>query len=127
MSRVDIAEFSGGIDTDNHHVDDSVRLYIETLDQSGRFIPALGSLQVTLVYIQPGKDAVTVATETFDARRFSDAYRTGIAGTHYTLVVRVTTPAPPGATQLTARIKLTDAPSGVCLESEKVVSYSGPK
>jgi hypothetical protein len=126
-SRFEIGGLSGSIDTNEDGVQDAVRLYLRTYEPSGKFIPMLASMDVSLVYIPPGQPAVTVATVTFDPQQFNDGYRTGLTGTHYTLVVPLAKPPPPGVTQLTARVKLTDAASGVILEAERTVRWGALK
>ncbi|MEX2673624.1 MAG: hypothetical protein WD294_16110 [Phycisphaeraceae bacterium] len=124
VTGIQLGRFSGGIDTDGDGTDDAVRLYLNTLDARNRFLPAVGTAQVTVAAVPPGEEAVTVATAEFDADEFEQAYRSGIAGTHYTLVVPVTQSVPENVERVTVRVRFNDLLTGAQHETETTVRWS---
>lgn len=126
-TRVEIVKPSRGIDTDKNGSDDAVRLYLETYDYHDRFLPTVGKLQVSVAAIPAGGQALTVGLMEFDAKAFDEAYRSGLAGTHYTLVVPLTAPVPQGVETLTVTVKLTDLLTGATLDAAKIVNFTQAK
>lgn len=121
---VKIGGYSGGTDTDGDGDDDALRLYLTTHDARGRFIQTLAEVKVTAAALPPGEDARTVAAAEFDAETFDAAYRSGFTGTHYTLTVPVTDPAPPGTDHLTVRVAVKDVTTGRTHTAERSVPWS---
>lgn len=127
VTRIHLGRFSGGIDTDGDRADDAVRLYLNTLDARDRFVPAVGRVQVTVAAVPAGEDAITVARAEFDAEQVQQAYRSGLAGTHYTLVVPVEEAVPPELDTVVARVRFEDLLTGAEHETEATVRWShGP-
>lgn len=122
MSRLRIHKYSGGVDTDGDGSDDAVRLYIETLDDRGRFVQTIASADVTVSVAPPGKPAVTLATKSFTPKEFDAAYRAGLTGTHYTLVVPLDSVAPAGTEKLNVAVKVTDHSTG----QSQTIDYLAP-
>lgn len=114
VSRIEIGSYSG-------LADHSVRLYLETYDQQGRFLPVIGGAKVTLSYTLPGQPAVTLATADFTPQQVDAGYRSGFAGTHYTLTIPLTKPIPADVHELLASVSFTDFRSGVTLKTQKAV------
>lgn len=126
VTRIQIGRFSGGIDTDGDGADDAVRLYLNTLDARNRFVPAVGSVHVTVAAIPPGEDVRTLAAAEFDPEQVQQAYRSGFAGTHYTLIVPVTEPAP-DVTSVLVRVRFHDLLTGQRHETETTVRWTNPR
>ncbi len=121
--KVRIGAYSGGVDTDRDGELDAVRLYVETLDAKGRFVQVVGRAKVSVVVVRPGEEAVTVGKGEFDAVGFDATYRAGLAGTHYTLVVKVGGDVPKGVEEVTVRVGVEDLKNGGVNEVEKVVRW----
>lgn len=111
MSRLRIHKYSGGVDTDGDGSDDAVRIYLQTLDDRGRFVQTIATADITVSAAPPGKPAVTLATKSFTPKEIDAAYRAGLTGTHYTLVVPLDT-APAGIDKLNIAAKVTDLSTG---------------
>ncbi len=124
VSRIEIVKPSRGVDENKDGHDDAVRVYLETWDSRGRFLPALATVKVTVCAVAAGLPAVTVATGEFDAKAFDESYRSGIGGTHYTLRVPLTSPIPKGIGQVTVSIELTDLTTGASHKAEKIVNVN---
>ncbi|MCX5662341.1 MAG: hypothetical protein NTW19_21890 [Planctomycetota bacterium] len=101
--------------------DNLVRLYLETLDQQGRFLPVAGVLKAQVVYIQAGKPPLVLGEKSLTARELDDAYRSGITGTHYTVEMMVK-PLPPEATSLNVTVSVTDAATGATVSVRDIYS-----
>ena len=122
---LEIGRFSGGVDTDDDGVDDAVRLYLRPVDPRGRFVQVVGRARISVVRIPPGGEAVTVGRCEIDPGSLDAAYRSGIAGTHYTLVCPVTGDVPDHAIELTVKVGLTDLQTGANLETQQPVRFGG--
>ncbi len=122
VTAVRFDRYSGAIDTDGNGTDDIVRLYVRTLDEQGRFIPAAGRAVVQAVLIKPGGITELLNEKTYDPQAFDAAYRSGLTGTHYTLELALPSPLPPDADQATVKLTFTDAATGASLTHEMPVS-----
>lgn len=118
FASITFGRYSGPIDTHNDGKDDTVRLYCDTLDQKGRLIPVAGSALLEATYLPVSPDAdikakpVTLARRAYTPTEFSDAYRSGMTGSHYTLELTLPTEMPEAATKLTVSVAITDASTG---------------
>ncbi len=124
-AAVEIGSFSGGIDTNSDGIDNALRIYVKTCDAQNNFLPTVGSAKITAAYIPAGKPAVTVATADIDAQAFQAAYRGGVAGTHYTFVIPVTTAIPADVKELIVSVAVTDLVTGGKFETQKSVRWAG--
>jgi hypothetical protein len=125
LARVEFARFSGGIDTNKDNLDDALRLYILTLDQRDRFVQVIGDAKITVVATRPNADALTVATMSLDAKQLADVYRASFAGTHYTVIVPITTEPPPGTKQLLVHLTLHDRTTGHDHTCQQLLNWAG--
>ncbi len=110
--RIDLDKLSHAKDTDNDGRFESVVLYVQTLDQRGRFMPAVGQAVVT-VSTTSGEQTQPLTTQSFTPAEFDAAFRTGLTGSHHTL--RVELPEPTDQ-PLQIRIVFTDGATGVTVE-----------
>lgn len=117
LHAVKLGGLSGAIDSDNDGRDDLVRLYVRTLDEYGRFLPIEGQADVQIV--EWGGEPRVVAAKAYDRDGFRRAYRSGIAGTHYTLEVPL--PAELASDELTAKLRVTDAATGLTLTQQRAI------
>jgi len=117
--KLELGRYTGTVDTNGDGIDDTLRIYLKTLDQQGRFLPAAGRAVVQLVAIAPGTAPTLIAEKTFDPQEFDAAYRSGMTGTHYTIEVPL--PAKPPAGQATAKLTFTDAATHATLSAETSV------
>lgn len=119
LHQVQLAGLSGAADSDDDGRDDTIRLYVVTRDQHGRILPVEGAAVVQAVRIEPERDADVVAQRAYDAAQFRGAYRSGLAGTHYTLELPL--PDALDAAELTVKVTVTDAATGMALSAQKPV------
>jgi hypothetical protein len=124
VTEVRFDRYSGLIDTNNDGVDDAVRIYLLTLDQQGRFMPAIGRVAVQVVAVQAEESVLVIAQQTIEPDPFDQAYRSGITGSHYTLEFPLTASAPDGVKQVTVTLDFTDADTGAVLNCEKLLPVS---
>ena len=122
-AQVTISSFSGGIDTNADQIDDTIRLYIQTLDARDRFVQTVAHLKISLVQIIPGKEVITLAVVDIDPKQFDAGYRSGITGAHYTLQIPLPN-APLGLKEITCRIALTDLQTGLEHQAESLLRWS---
>lgn len=120
---LEIGRFSGGIDTDDDRIDDALRIYLRTVDTRGRFVQIVGRARISVVHIPAGGEAVTVGRREIDPESLDAAYRSGIAGTHYTLVCPITGEVPDDTTELTVKVGVTDLQTGAELQTQKSVRF----
>ena len=59
---------SGPIDTDRDDIDDALRIYVQTVDQRGRFMVVAGRARLQAVAVEPASDPRIVVEHTFAAR-----------------------------------------------------------
>ncbi len=121
---VKFSRFSGAVDTNGDGVDDVIRLYTQTLDQRGRFLPAVGPAVAQVVAINADAPPRPVATRRFTPDEFEQAYRTGITGTHYTLEVPLDAQATQSLEQVTVKLIFTDAATGAEHTREQAIAIS---
>ena len=119
LAAVRFGRYSGAIDGDNNNINDTLRIYLQTIDQHGRFMLAAGRAKLQAVAITPGSDPKTIVEHTFEPAEFNTMYRSGLTGTHYTLKLPLPDLLPPDVTELTARITFTDAATGVQLSCQQ--------
>jgi len=113
---------SGVIDTNGDGIDDTVRVYVRTLDQYGRFMPAIGPAEFQVVAIVPGQAPVSLANVNMTPQQFNQAYRSGLTGTHFTLQAPLGAVSQwQGVQRVVAKVTLTLAGSGVVVQFEKVM------
>ena len=118
LVAVRFGRLSGAIDEDRNNVRDTLRIYLQTIDQHGRFLPVAGRAQLQAVAITPGSDPKTVVEHTFEPVELDKMYRSGLTGTHYTLKLPLPDPLPPDLTEVTAKVTFTDAATGVQLSCQ---------
>jgi hypothetical protein len=84
-----IGRLSHLADDDGDGLVDSAVIYLHPTDGRNRFVQLAGELSVTVTWVPPAADAETVGRRTLDPASLRDAYRSGFAGTHYTVVCPV--------------------------------------
>jgi hypothetical protein len=100
-----------------------LRLYVQPLDQRGRFITVLAEAKVQAVWIQPGAAPTVLAGHTYQAAEFDRAYRDGFTGTHYTLELPLKE-VPAGAKEAVVKLELTDAATGVTVSCAQTLALA---
>ncbi len=122
--KVHIGRYSRGLDQDKDGHDDAIRIYLKILDAQERFVLSVGNLEMTVVKIAPGADAVTVGKRSLDAKAFDQTYRSSLTGTHHTVVCPVDKSLIPKDTkQLTVRVSFLDLSTGSSFEHEAIVDW----
>ena len=118
LVAIRFGRYSGAIDGDRNNINDTLRIYLQTIDQHGRFMLVAGRAQLQAVAITPGSDPKTVVEHTFEPAEFNRMYRSGLTGTHHTLKLPLPDPLPPDLTELTVSVTFTDAATGVRLSCQ---------
>ncbi len=118
--------FSGGVDKDHDGVDEFMRVYLVTLDQRGRFFPAVGRAKLVALHRRNGQKTLTVAEQSFEPKELNKTYRTGFLGSHYRLDVKFDPPLPSDAKDLTVKVVFTDAASGIDFEFTDLLVVKAP-
>ncbi|MEM6393910.1 MAG: hypothetical protein AAF797_14150 [Planctomycetota bacterium] len=98
---------SGPIDTNDDGTDDTLRVYLHTLDDDGRFLPAFGSLKLQAAWLRDNQPPTLLIDTTFDEPAFNAAYRDNFVGTHYTLAADLPKPLPQDLDALAVKATLT--------------------
>jgi len=119
LSRVRFGRYSGPVDDDGDGRDDRVRVYLQTLDQHGRMMPAAGRATLQAVVIPDEKPPYVLAQRAFDPPEFEDAFRSGFTGTHYTLELPLPEGVPDDVKQVTVKLTFVEHLTGVELSAEE--------
>ena len=85
LARLRLARYTGGFDTTGDGRHDTIRAYVQTLDQHGRMLPVAGRARLRIVTMPDDDEPATLAERTYAPADWDAAYRSGFAGTHYTL------------------------------------------
>ncbi len=112
VTKLAFGTYSGGYDSDGDGADDTVRVYLQPLDQRGRFYPAVGKAVLQVVVIEADKPPVEIARRDYDPKAFDNAYVAGFTGTHFTLEAKLTS-VPAG--EVTIKVTYTDGQTGAVL------------
>ena len=119
LTALRFGRYSGALDTDHNGTDDVLRVYLQPVDQHGRFMLAAGRAQLQAVSIVPDQEPRLILEHAGDAAEFDRAYRSGLTGTHYTLERPLPAPLPADVTGLTVVVAFTDAATGAQLRHEQ--------
>ena len=110
--------YTGPIDTNADGNDDTIRIYVRTLDQQGRFIPVTAKANLQAVQLAPEQPPRLIAEVNVAPPEFDKAYRSGMTGTHYTFDLPLKS-LPADVKQVTLKVTLTDASTGVTMSCEQ--------
>ncbi|MCC6680104.1 MAG: hypothetical protein IT445_04285 [Phycisphaeraceae bacterium] len=124
FSMIKLDRYTGPIDSDGNGRDDSLRLYVRTLDQLGRMMPVSARANVQMVELSEGQPPKLYQEKVFEPNDFDAAYRTGLTGTHYTLELSLPPEAP---AELTVKVTVTDL-TGITHSAQQAfhISNSSP-
>ncbi|MEM6755601.1 MAG: hypothetical protein AAF586_00405 [Planctomycetota bacterium] len=122
LTKLDLGEYSGLIDTDSDGRPNLARAYARPRNQRDRLMPVAGQavLQVIGLPATDGPDAqpVKLAERVYAPAEWDDAYRTGFTGTHYTLEADLPADALDGFSGAVIRVVVTEAGSGIRVEAQ---------
>jgi len=127
VSSVRFDRFSTLIDTDGDTVPDTVRLYIQTLDQRDRFLPAVGQARFQVLVITPPAPPQVLANQVVEPSEFDSAYRTGPTGTHFTITIPLASELPQSINEITVKMRFTDAATGAIITHQQVLTAKAKK
>ena len=120
VSKLAFGGYSGAFDSDGDGRIDTVRVYLHTLDQNGRFYPAVGKAVLQVVRLDADQPPKQLARKAFDAKAFSNAYVSGFTGTHFTLEVKLEPALARDMSEITIQVTYTDAATGAALNQQMV-------
>ncbi len=115
VTKLEFGTYSGGFDSDGDGIDDTVRVYLQPLDQRGRFYPAVGKAVLQVVAIEADKPPVEVGRRDYDPKAFDNAYVAGFTGTHFTLETKLKS-VPAG--EVTIKVTFTDGETGATISQQ---------
>lgn len=121
VTAIKFDRYTGVADSDGDGIGDTLRIYLLTLDQKGRFMPAIGRVAVQAVALRPEQMPLIVAQKTVEPADFDKAYRTGLTGSHYTLEVHLSELLPQEVDRVTVTAIFADADTGTTLTYDQVV------
>ncbi len=119
---IELGRYSGPLDSDEDGRDDLIRLYVQTLDQHGRFLPVAASAHVQAVWIRADQPPISVAGLALTRPQWDDAYRSSFMGTHYRIDLPLTPDRPAGDRTVTVRLSITDESTGATLNHERAIT-----
>ena len=119
LARVEIGRYSGPVDSDGDDRDDSIRLYLRTLDGQGRMFPLPATALVGLLEIRDDEAPELIASKAFDAKEFDGSYREGFTGTHYTLEVELPPNVDEPLEDALIRVSVTDLRTGAKVTAQQ--------
>ncbi len=123
LAAIRLDRYTGTVDTDRDGTDDTLRVYVRPVDGNGRFLVVAGRVSVQLIAAREGRPARTVAEKTFTPAEFDAAYRSGFAGTHYTLELPLPSPLPEDAAgPATVYVTFTEATTGASFTEQRAAT-----
>ncbi|MEM6553115.1 MAG: hypothetical protein AAF750_13440 [Planctomycetota bacterium] len=118
LTTLRFASLSGPLDTNDDGTDDTLRIYLQTLDDQGRFLPAFGSAKLQAAWLRDDQPPTLLVDTTLDHDAFNAAYRDNFVGTHYTLSADLPNPLPADLDALAVKATLT-TPDGRVFTTQK--------
>jgi hypothetical protein len=122
LSELRLGRYSGPVDSNDDGRIDAVRLYVQTRDQKGRFLPTAATAAGQVVLMQPDREPRVLGRARWTLAQFEAAYRSGFLGTHYRLDLPLTDPDAveelAGRT-VTVQLALTDAATGATIDVQR--------
>ncbi|MBM4107860.1 MAG: hypothetical protein FJ255_03470 [Phycisphaerae bacterium] len=114
VAALEIDGLSGLVPPEPSRDAERVAVYVRTLDGRRRFTQGVGTLTVRCELLPPvgGPGPARSASRTLSAGQVREAYRSGIAGTHYTVEVPLAVPSSDRRGTLVVRAELRDALTG---------------
>ncbi|MEM1211466.1 MAG: hypothetical protein AAGI68_04125 [Planctomycetota bacterium] len=107
LATLRFAALSGPIDTNDDGADDTLRVYLQTLDDQGRFLPAFGVARLQAAWLRDEQPPVLLVDTALNQSEFNAAYRDNFVGTHYTLSADLPNPLSPKLDALAVKATLT--------------------
>ena len=112
LTSISFGAFSGPSDSDNDGYDDTLRIYLVTEDQLGRFIPVAGTASLQTALVVEGSTPTLLSEKVYTPQQLESAFRSGFVGTHYTLQVPLDAQRVPPRQPITVQVTLHDAGTG---------------
>ena len=100
---------------------DALLVYLRPVDELDRFVQLVGMLSVNAAILPEVDPAVTIGLVQLGPQDLRQAYRSGFAGTHYTVEVPVRTDAIGGHREAVVQVTYVDGRSGVRYTDQRAV------
>lgn len=123
-TRITFGRYSGAFDENGDGTSGTIRIYVLTEDQKGRFIPVAGKAILQVVLIDADEGAKELARKVYEPKAWDEAYTNGLTGTHYTLEAKVGRPTALDGQSVTVKVTLTDAATGGTLTHQSAVNLN---
>lgn len=124
LTRIELGEYSGLIDTNGDGTPDLARVYVKPQNQRGRFMPVAGRAMLQAIGLPDAGEPRMLAERTYEPAEWDDAYRTGFTGTHYTLETEVPRDRLGGVTGVVLRVVLIEAVIGARVDAQAARSIA---
>jgi hypothetical protein len=121
---LDIQRLSGAEDGDRDGVIDTLVVYLTPKDARGRFTQMVGEVAATVVAVEAGEEAQTLATLRLSPAEVQDAYRSSFMGTHY--VMRIPFNAPSELAETHVHVEFLDGLQADAVKAERRLALRAP-
>ena len=125
--KLHLGRYSSAVDTNGDKRDDMIRLYVQPLDQQGRFLPATGEATIQAILLREDDGPLPLAKLTLSSDVWDKSYRTGLTGTHFSIELALAgtdsaalNTLKKGMHQITVMVSFTDAGTGTSISQQAV-------
>jgi hypothetical protein len=119
VQRIQLGNFTGGVNTDSVPGDDAVKVYIEPIDQYGSVVKTPGQLTVELYDLAAPADQNRLGIVQLGVEAVGRAWFGGFGAYHFSVVCPFTTR--PDHDEITVRVEFIDYLTGKTFTAQKVV------
>lgn len=121
LSRIEFDRYTSAVDTNNDGRDDTIRVYLDTFDQNNRFLPISGRAVLQAAVIREGQEPYLIVNNTYDAKQVTDAYRSGMLGTHYSFESPLPSDLAADVDEVTVKMTVTDGATGATFTTQQAL------
>lgn len=126
VARIELGTLSGGHDQDGDGADESVRVYLQLLDQDGDTVKVAGSAQARLFDLANPEGSQLVGQVQLDPDQMRQAWYGRFLTYHYTIDVPWAGGAKHAAHEaITVHVRFSDLLTGRSFEAQQVVKVRG--
>lgn len=125
--KLGFGRYSSAVDTDGDKRDDLIKLYVQPMDQQGRFLPATGEATIQAILLRADNQPLPLGQVALSPQAWDKAYRTGLTGTHFSVELPLAgtdstalNTLKKGVHQITVVVKFTDAATGASISHQAV-------
>ncbi len=112
LAQISIGRLTHVTDDDQDGLADSLVTYVDAVDGWSRPFQLIGSLAVSVLVVTPEGDPASIGFTHLGPLELRKAYRSGLTGTHYTVLVELGDQGEPATDQCIVRVEFFDALTG---------------